>query len=119
MVRPQPTRTHLHLLHKQAMIVSLMHVMHARWGILGLFGFFGLMTALVAMTAMVQNMRRCFGWVPKEEQEEKGPETEMVQMAALGEVAEPREETSFGSPPQGPEVALDLDPNRFSNDVDG
>jgi hypothetical protein len=37
-----------------------------------------------------------------------------LQMAALGEVAEPREQTSFGSPPQGPEVALDLDSNRFA-----
>ena len=37
-----------------------------------------------------------------------------LQMAALGEVAEPREETSFGCPPQGPEVALYLDPNRFA-----
>lgn len=92
----------------------LASLMHSRWGTLGFFGFFGLMTALVAMTGMVQGLRRCFGWVPKEEQEEKGQETEMVQLAALGEVAEPREETSFGSPPQGPEVALDLDPNRFS-----
>lgn len=44
-------------------------------------------------------------------------------IARLTETAEPREETSFGSPPQGPEVALDLDPNRFaadaSTDADG
>ena len=37
--------------------------------------------------------------------------------------AVPRGDTSFGSPPQGPEVALDLDPNRFaadaSTDADG
>jgi len=115
-MRPQPIRTHLPLLHKQAMLASLMH---SRWGALGLFGFLGLMTALVAMTGIVQNMRRCFGWMPKEEQEEKAQVTEMVQMAALGEVAESREETNFGSPPQGPEVALDLDPNRFSSGVDG
>jgi len=76
---------------------------------------------------MVQGLRRCFGWVPEEErvQEERGGKktTQIMQMVALREVAESREETSFGSPPQGPEVALDLDPNRFvinsSNHADG
>jgi hypothetical protein len=103
-------------------------LMHFHWGVLGLFGFLGLMIALVVMSGMgiVQDLRRCFGWVPKEEreQEEKSEkETEMIQMLALGEVAEPREETSFGCPPHGPEVALNLDANRYvinsSNDADG
>jgi hypothetical protein len=31
----------------------------------------------------------------------------------LGEVAEPRQETCFGCPPEGPDVALDLDPHRY------
>ena len=100
----------------------LASLMHGRWGMLGFFGFLGLMTALVAMTGMIQGLRRFFGWASEEEQSQEKKKTDTVQMLALGEVAEPREETSFGSPPQGPEVALDLNPNRYtadsSNDVD-
>jgi hypothetical protein len=34
----------------------------------------------------------------------------------LGEVAEPRQETCYGCPPEGPDVALDLDPHRCDGD---
>lgn len=48
------------------------------------------------------------------QRKEKG--TEMMEMAALGECSGDecqREETCFGCPPEGPDVALDQDPNRF------
>jgi hypothetical protein len=56
------------------------------------------------------------GKLPKGQgQQEVG--TEMVDMAALGEVAEPRNETCFGCPPEGPDVALGLDSNRCEGGV--
>lgn len=42
----------------------------------------------------------------------KQEESGVSEVLALGEVAEPREETCFGCPSEGPDVALDLDPHR-------
>ena len=84
----------------------LASLMQSKWGYLGICAFVVAMVALCAMTGCVSGLRKAG---KKANVQEKGEE---IEMQMLGGVAGERAETSFGSPPGGPDAALDLDPQR-------
>lgn len=86
-----------------------------KWQLIGIVGSIAAVVLLFVMAGVGKTV-----WSQKRgAQNEK--ETEMVEMAALEDVDCTgdeccREETCFGCPPEGPDVALDQDPNRFLGD---
>lgn len=85
-----------------------------------LLGIVGSIVAVMLFFVMMGVGRTLLTGKDKGQQEEGA---KVMQMTALGDVECcgdecQREETCFGCPPEGPDVALDQDPNRFLGDPD-
>ncbi len=81
------------------------------WQLVGIVGSIVAVALLFVMVGIGKTL------LAGKAQQEEG--AEMVQMAALVECSGDeccRDETCYGCPPEGPDVALDQDPNRFIGD---